>query len=259
MKESLQYFRENFDCLQIMKLLKKTLDSNAASVVTQTLFHISFSTATVHCHSVWTNFTAQQLDPALRTEIRNLVQSGVTNSQTIKAFLCKWVKENIGDVNNLSRAYWPSKKTIRNYVLKYAPHVKNQRSKIEKTAPKIKSNCRKKRRLEKKYNYESYDLSPEIPKPDSPPMEICVSSSEIPELDCTENDYQYQIICSTTETFDSDERSVTSSEIRELVKTIYDRSLLLPDDCTDTVLRDKLLDVFHLINNCTDHDQSVGM
>ncbi|XP_065216036.1 uncharacterized protein LOC135842484 [Planococcus citri] len=275
----------------VMKRLKETLDSNPATVLTEILYRISFSTATVHCHSVWTSFTMQRIDPALKNEIRNLVESGITNIETIKILLNKWVKENIGDVNNSARAYWPSKKTIQNHVMKYTSHASICEEKVDSKIRIVQQKNRPSEKTKKdrqsssipvessalnvqKKDFQSYSITIEstplnVQKKDfqsynipieSTPLnvpipinEVYVQSPEVIEIECVACDDDFEMEYSPTETFDLTESSPSSSKIRELAKIIYDRSLLLPDDYSDPELRDKLRDVFQLMNDHIDH------
>lgn len=74
-----------------MKRLKTQLQSDPDSVVVEIIYHVSFSVTTKHSHPIWTSFMNQELHFKLKEEIKNFVNSGITNIQTIKTLLNKWV------------------------------------------------------------------------------------------------------------------------------------------------------------------------
>lgn len=99
----------------------------------------------------------QELDSALKTEIQRLVRSGIQNIQTIKVMLKTLVNNNIGtDVSDHYRAFFPTKKIIRNYVSKY--YYASKQSKIHQIALGLKIEAWKKDFPENKYFYRPHKV-----------------------------------------------------------------------------------------------------
>lgn len=121
-----------------MKTLKAKIDSNEV-LVRDRIFYITVSKPTMHSHPVWTNFLNQPLDKELREKIGEYVSQGITNIRTIKVLLTTYVQQNIANSISIdSRAYFPKKRTIYNYVMKFIYQTKQ--SQVDQVALERKIN-----------------------------------------------------------------------------------------------------------------------
>lgn len=140
-----------------MKNLKQKLhrDCNDPSIMTEILYYVCFSKPEKHTHPVWTTFMNQELNATLKEEIRKHVRAGITHIRTIKVLLQSWVREKVAsNINNKSRAVFPTNRIIRNYVLKYT--YESKQSKVDQVALGYKIDHWQRQSADAKYYHRPY-------------------------------------------------------------------------------------------------------
>ncbi|XP_065224452.1 uncharacterized protein LOC135848469 [Planococcus citri] len=117
---------------EMMNNLRKKLISG--EVEGREKYYIFISPPSAHNHPVMTTYLNQKLDDGVKNEIKKLVDSGITSTFFIKASLKKFILElpNGQSISKMSKAFYPSKKIIANYIAKFT--LQNRTSNIDQVA-----------------------------------------------------------------------------------------------------------------------------
>lgn len=82
---------------------------------------IVVSLPSVHNHPIETSLLNLPTDKSVRNEISRLVNNGFSNIKIIQSMLKDFVEQSCSSIpSNLSRAFYPSERTIKNFVTKFA-------------------------------------------------------------------------------------------------------------------------------------------
>lgn len=124
--------------------LKKDVDTGK-QISIKDKYLILISLPSIHNHAIEASLVNLPTDKSILNEISRLVNNGFTNVETVQSMLNDFVKKSCTKIpSNLSRAFFPDKKTIRNVILKFTYETKKgeiyQNALSTKLGPKSQSN-----------------------------------------------------------------------------------------------------------------------
>lgn len=140
--------------MQVLTNLKNDIETGKKISMNEK-YLILVSLPSVHNHAIETSLLNLPIDKSVQKEISRLVNNGFSNVKVVQSMLKDFIDRSCTTTpSNLSRAFFPDQRTIRNFIIK-CTYEKHQ-SKIDQNALRIKIEQWKKSQPKDNFYFQPY-------------------------------------------------------------------------------------------------------
>lgn len=141
--------------MQVLTNLKNDINTGK-NISMKDKYLVLVSLPSVHNHPVETSLLNLPIDKSLQQEISRLVNNGFSNVKIVQSMLKDFIDRSCTTLtpSNLSRAFFPDQRTIRNFIIKFTDE--KHQSKIDQNALRIKIEQWKKSQPNDNFYFQPY-------------------------------------------------------------------------------------------------------
>lgn len=141
-------------CMQVLTNLKNDIDTGK-TISMNDKYLVLVSLPSIHNHAVETSLLNLPIDKSVQKVISRLANNGFSNVKMVQSMLKDFIDRSCTTTpSNLSRAFFPDQRTIRNFIIKFT-YEKHQ-SKIDQNALRIKIEQLKKSQPNDSFYFQPY-------------------------------------------------------------------------------------------------------